>query len=290
MWYSLLFLNHQLPSNQQYSDAVIFHVKVPPDSWYFSVFHVCAGRDKFLPGNGSIQTPESFNVINPWPQRWVSLASSSVSSTRMVERASARQCGSCCSESCFLAGPDLNLDSKYSVLIDSVAIWRFGNFRLVLSVLDCTVWPANMSYLNSAIQTFNAIVTMSSQNAGVVYLPVAHAATTQEAVLKHRHKLEICLAKAGLYILNVITLQFIKQGSSLQDRRKNTQQALFVVTSDHKDDGAWTKSHVWERQTIPSVPLIRVSEMVGYDPESKPGAAARVEQMLVYFNCCFLCH
>lgn len=98
-----------------------------------------------------------------------------------------------------------------------------------------------MSYLNSAIQTFNAIVTMSSQNAGVVYLPVAHAATTQEAVLKHRHKLEICLAKAGLYILNVITLQFIKQGSSLQDRRKNTQQALFVVTSDHKDDGAWTK-------------------------------------------------
>lgn len=131
---------------------------------------------------------------------------------------------------------------------------------------------------------------MSSQNAGVVYLPVAHAATTQEAVLKHRHKLEICLAKAGLYILNVITLQFIKQGSSLQDRRKNTQQALFVVTSDHKDDGAWTKSHVWERQTIPSVPLIRVSEMVGYDPESKPGAAARVEQMLVYFNCCFLCH
>lgn len=160
----------------------------------------------------------------------------------------------------------------------------------MLSFLDCTVWPANMSYLNSAIQTFNAIVTMSPQNAGLVYLPVAHAATSQEAVLKHRHKLELCLAKAGLYILNVITLQFLKQGSSLQDRRKNTQQALFVVTSDHKDDGAWTKSHAWDRQTIAAVPLVRVSEMIGYDAESKPGAAARVEQMLVYFNCCFLCH
>ena len=112
-----------------------------------------------------------------------------------------------------------------------------------------------------------------------MYLPVPHTSISQDVLVKHRRKLEDELMKGGMYVLNSVTLQFVKQGS-VQDRRKNAQQAMLVVASEYANDGVWTSSGVWDRQLIPGIPLIKVSDMAGYDPESRPGASARVEQRL----------
>ena len=142
------------------------------------------------------------------------------------------------------------------------------------------MWPSNMTYLLNAISTFNAALSMSPNAGGFVYLPVSHAAITQDVLVKHRRKIEDGLMNGGMEIRCAVSLQFQKQGSSSQDKRKTVQNALLVVAAENYLDGAWTTSHVFERQMIPQVPLIRVSDMLGYDPESRPGASARVEQSL----------
>lgn len=172
---------------------------------------------------------------------------------------------------------------KHVVCSNLVEHQPFSNIaRYTLALLDCSVWPSNLTYLSSAIQTFNACLSMSPSAGGFVYLPVPHSAISQEVLVKHRRKLEDGLMNGGMYVLNGVALQFVKQGSSQSDRRKTSQSALLVVASDNSSTGIWTTSHVWDRLLIQGIPLIRVSDMVGYDPESRPGAGARVEQILVF--------
>ena len=158
-------------------------------------------------------------------------------------------------------------------------MWGPTCCRLPLAILDCSVWPSNMTYLASAISTFNACLSMSPNAGGFVYVPAPHQAITQEVLVKHRRKLEDGLMNGGMYVLNRVSLQFVKQGSSSNDKRKSSQEALLVVASENASDGSWTTSHIWEKLLINGIPLIRVSDMLGYDTESKPGASARVEQI-----------
>lgn len=153
-------------------------------------------------------------------------------------------------------------------------------FRLPLAVLDFSVWPSNATYIANALQTFNACLSMSPSAGGFVYLPVPHTAISQDVLVKHRRKIDDVLMSGGMYVLNQVCLQFVKQGSSASDKRKTAQEAKFVVASENSSEGAWTSSQVWDRSVIQSIPLIRVADMIGYDPETKPGASARVEQTL----------
>ena len=93
--------------------------------------------------------------------------------------------------------------------------------------------------------------------------------------------------QGGMYILNVVSLHFVKQGSSSSDRRKTSQQALLVVAAENAAEGVWTTCQVHEKLMINGVPLIRVADMIGYD-ENKPGASARVEQFhgFIINSCC----
>ena len=154
--------------------------------------------------------------------------------------------------------------------------------RLVLAVLDCTLWPSDASYLKQALHTFTAIINMAGRhNAGLVYVPVLTSASTQKTVLNHRRLLEDALGTQGLDVLNVCSLAFIKQGSHASDKRKSLHHVLFVTSTAEQSQNIWTGSNAWNSQNIGPVPLIRVSDMLGYDSDARPGPSQRVEQNLV---------
>ena len=78
--------------------------------------------------------------------------------------------------------------------------------------MDCTVWPANISYVQSAIQMISSMISMSPNNAGFVQLPVPHASTVASALLKHCRLLEDGLSKGGLDVLTTVTILFFEAG------------------------------------------------------------------------------
>lgn len=148
----------------------------------------------------------------------------------------------------------------------------------MLAVLDCTVWPSNNVYLHNCIQMFNTVLSLSGRNAGLVMMPVVHAQTTQNALLKHTRIILDALNAAGLDITNNVALLFDKQGSLSHDKRKTLQNCLLVTTTAGQEQNAWLNSTAWANQCIGPVPLIKVSDMIGYDADSPPGASARVSQ------------
>lgn len=154
-----------------------------------------------------------------------------------------------------------------------------SKLRLVLASLDLTVWPADATYVKNAMQIFASIISLSSrQNAGFVYLPMETTSTSQNTIMRHRRLLEDQLNACGLDVLRVIAINFEKSGSSASDKRALVQHALLVTLRADQQDNLWTTGAVWNVQAIGPVPLVKVSEMMGYDSESKPSPAQRVEQ------------
>ena len=154
-----------------------------------------------------------------------------------------------------------------------------SKLRLVLAVLDLTVWPADATYVKNAIQCFASIVNLASrQNAGFVYLPMETTSTAQNTIMRHRRLLEDQLNAQGLDILRVVAVNFEKSGSSASDKRALVQHALLVTLRADQQENLWAGGNVWNLQSVGPVPLVKVSEMMGYDAESKPSPAQRVEQ------------
>ena len=154
--------------------------------------------------------------------------------------------------------------------------------RMVLAVLDCTLWPSDAIYTKQALHTFTSIINMAGRhNAGLVYVPVLTTASAQKTVLHHRRLLEDALAAQGLDVLNVCSLTFSKQGSHASDKRKLLHHVLFVTATAEQSQNIWTGSNAWNGSSIGPVPLIRVSDMLGYDADARPGPSQRVEQNLV---------
>ncbi len=150
--------------------------------------------------------------------------------------------------------------------------------RYVLAVLDCTVWPSNSTYLHHCIQMFNTVLSLSNKNAGLALMPIPHAQTSQNALLKHERLLQDQMVKAGLNVTHIGTILLDKQSVADNDKRQTAQQCRLVTTTVGQDENEWSKSHAWTKQTIGPLPLIKVSEMVGYDADSPPGPSARLAQ------------
>lgn len=151
--------------------------------------------------------------------------------------------------------------------------------------MDCTVWPANTKYVNDCLELLRNVCSLSSRNLGHIQLPLIHASTTMQAIIKHRRKIEDGLIQGtDVELRQGVTLLFAKDSSrAASDRRPSTQNCLTVFADK---SCKWTDSEALQAGTIGPLPLLRVSEMTGYDSEtgSRPSAATRVEQML-YLIC-----
>lgn len=134
----------------------------------------------------------------------------------------------------------------------------------------------------------SSMISMSPNNAGFVQLPVPHASTVASALLKHCRLLEDGLSKGGLDVLTTVTILFSKPGSSGHDKRKTSQLALFLTPSRTGSDNPWLLSKAWTSQALGPVPLIKVSDMLGYDADLRPSSGARVEQRHVRQIVCLL--
>lgn len=146
--------------------------------------------------------------------------------------------------------------------------------RFTLALLDTTIFPANAIQLKHAIDIFGLVLNMGNQNIGHVQLPVAHTNTTSQALIKHRRHVEDSLLQKGLDVTQTVALQFSKPADANTSDKRRLLQSCLAVASDPKAC-PWSAPSV-----IGPAPLVKVSDMIGYDADSRPGATARAEQRL----------
>lgn len=143
--------------------------------------------------------------------------------------------------------------------------------------MDCTVWPADSSYLQNALSVLGSILAMSSSYFGLVMHPVLQSQTTRQAVLKHKHLLENSLQKQQLTSHQSIQILYCKPDSTSRDGRGLSQLAT-AVFHESFDASPWTESMAVREGKCGPCKLLPISQFLGYDDVSKPGASARVEQ------------
>ena len=148
--------------------------------------------------------------------------------------------------------------------------------------MDLSYWPNDATYLSGCLQAFNGILQMSpAHSAGFMSFPLAHAQTHPLIVLKKKRRLEDACVEAQLDIWTQVVIMCNKDsGASSSDKRANLQNALLLTSLACQNDNPWCHGDVFRSQTLQNIPLIKVSDMVGYDSESRPSPSARVDQTL----------
>ncbi len=157
--------------------------------------------------------------------------------------------------------------------------------RYVLAILDAVVWPNNTQYVTQCVQTLHSILNVSGNHASHLQMSVPHAQTHMKAVIKHRRFLEDQLIGAQLDVLQQLTLTFDKSTLPAGDKRPPWHPCLFV-TSNLQGTAVWDTCAAVASRSIGPCPLIRVSDMLGYDPDNRPAPSARLEQS---FGMCVVC-
>ena len=146
--------------------------------------------------------------------------------------------------------------------------------RYTLGFMDATVFQAHSSLLKASMSALSTICNLKPQNIGHLQLPVPHSNTTPPALTKHRRILEDHFNGAKLDTSHIVGVYVTRPADApTSDKRQGIHPAI-ALCSDPKCS-PWTPPDM-----IGPIPLVRVSEMVGYDPDSRPGATARVEQSL----------
>ena len=128
------------------------------------------------------------------------------------------------------------------------------------------------------MQHFSLVAHYGGQTLGLIQLPLMHSNTSLNACVKHRRALEESLLAKRIDFGASLTLHFSKPtDSSGNDRRKCGQQVL--VCSSDPEKLQWTVPAV-----IGPHPLVKISDMIGWDSENKPSPGARVEQIPVLWS------
>ena len=90
--------------------------------------------------------------------------------------------------------------------------------------------------------------------------------------------MEDCLKKHRMDVTTSIALTFDKTNSHSNDKRSAIHQCLFVTALDHEQSNSWATCAAVGKGVIGPCPLIRVTDMLGFDPENRLGASYRTEQ------------
>lgn len=144
--------------------------------------------------------------------------------------------------------------------------------------MDATVWPSNASYINGLLNDLRSILVLSPLHGAYVQFPVLHGQTSQKAKCRHSRSIEDSLINNGLDFSTSVALTFEANDQHQGDRRPLVHPGAFVTGS--QDGNFWQQSAPCVTSRIGPCRLIRVQDMVGYDAETRPGAAARLEQNL----------
>jgi hypothetical protein len=156
----------------------------------------------------------------------------------------------------------------------------FYFLRLVLASVDCVVWPSNAAYLNGVVKSMQSLLAMSPLHGGHLQMPVHHGQTVATALLKHtRHLQDSCLT-AGLDITNQVSIYFDQNSQQHQGDKRRLMHPCHFLSSTSHENCFWMDSAPVQTGIIGPCRLIRVQDMIGYDQDTRPGAAARLEQML----------
>lgn len=150
-------------------------------------------------------------------------------------------------------------------------------FRFIVAAVDQTVWSANDSVAEQ-LSMLSTIVNMGGTSVGYIQMPTFQAQTALQPLVKRRRIVEDTLLKSDVDFTNQLVLLFQKDSVRTNvDKRPSSQVCMIVVGGKQNK---WLESAAIQSQVIPQVPVCSVSEMQGYDTDSKPGAAARAEQCL----------
>ena len=144
--------------------------------------------------------------------------------------------------------------------------------RFTFCYMDTTVFQAHSNLLKASMSSLSTICNLGAKNIGHVQFPVPHSNTTGPAIAKHRRILEDHFMAARLDTSHQVALYVTRPADApASDRRQGIHPAMSVTVDARSSP--WTCPDM-----IGPVALVRVSDMIGYDPDSRPGATARVEQ------------
>ena len=143
--------------------------------------------------------------------------------------------------------------------------------------MDCTVWPKNDN-VSDCLQVLQTVCSVGASNVGFVQLPLVHSQTTQGAVVKRKRLVEDFFLKADCDFSASLTLVFSKEGLRVDTGRPSSQPCFLVTVGKCNK---WAESQAFQTGIVGPLQLAPTRDLLGYDPENRPGAAARVEQSLV---------
>lgn len=161
--------------------------------------------------------------------------------------------------------------------------WFFGGrcrttwFRHVLAIMDLTVFPANAALVKSAMNVMSNVLNLGVSNIAHIQLPISQSQTAPPALVKHRRLVEDYFQSQGFDVTGKpVALNFETPPDATQsDTRGGVQLCLCLQVQGSNQPSPWTRPGV-----VGPLHLIRVMDMIGYDPESKPAPSQRTEQQL----------
>ena len=179
-----------------------------------------------------------------------------------------------------MASLDLIVFVFVCCLFETVTIVEHGSavLRYMIAAVDGTVAGQNES-IQETVQFLTHVCAMGQTNIGYIQLPICHSQTTLSAHCKRKRAFEDALLKHDVDFSTTVTLFFQVAALRPGADQRPTSQGCCVCTVGKVNK--WTQdSQAIRAQVIGPLPRLAVSDLYGYDSESKPGPAARIEQTL----------
>eukprot|EP00438_Fugacium_kawagutii_P023793 Skav228140 [mRNA] locus=scaffold2683:22736:26272:- [translate_table: standard] len=167
--------------------------------------------------------------------------------------------------------------------LKSVSAFRTDALNMyMMCCYDCTVFPANATYVRQSGVALANILAMSPAAFCHTQFPVIQGQTSVGALVKHRRLLEDQFMRSNLNIVYNVSLLFSKPDGAGRDQRALSQQCLALVHNNYDAaECAWMQSNPVQEGKLGPVNLVRFQDFIGFDEVNRPSAQARVEQILV---------
>lgn len=140
------------------------------------------------------------------------------------------------------------------------------------------MWPSKAEHATEALNVLCNVCSLGQNNIGHIQLPQIHSQTSLSAVCKNRTRIQDALLNAKMDFSQPLTLCFSKETVRCGSDKRAATQSCFVATGGKTCK--WASSEMLQAGVLNNLPLIKVSEMEGYDQDTRPNAGQRTEQNL----------
>lgn len=156
--------------------------------------------------------------------------------------------------------------------------------RYIVAAIDATVWSQNEN-VTDMIQMLANVCSTGSTCIEFIQLPLFHTQTTLPALLKRKRLIEDTLLKFDVDFTTGLTLLFQKDSTRASTDKRTPSQPCLVCAVGKAGNKWLEQSQPLQTGILGPFAVCAVSDMIGYDSDQKPGAAARAEQIHM-LNCC----